>query len=229
MDAVILISNRLAAENESDDIFIERLERLLEQLPKDVKLGFYECPVPYKRVLTPPILKYCISTGRFAFLKDTCSSVAMVIDGNWQLSGVDSAAKFDWDTAAYPQIFSEKAVWGASELLAIPNNKDADKVKAAQTFVKWLSDNSAEWALSGQIPANVKAQQAATKIKGIEAYNSELDYVKFLPAHKKSVKVFSSAAPSPILTAAQNAMLNDKDPAEITKQLESDINKVLAG
>lgn len=156
-------------------------------------------------------------------------SVAMVIDGNWQLSGVDSAAKFDWDTAAYPQIFSEKAVWGASELLAIPNNKDADKVKAAQAFIKWLSDNSAEWALSGQIPANVKAQQAATKIKGIEAYNSELDYVKFLPAHKKSVKVFSSAAPSPILTAAQNAMLNDKDPAEITKQLESDINKVLAG
>lgn len=156
-------------------------------------------------------------------------TVAMVVDGNWQLSGVNSAAKFDWDTAAYPQIFGEKAVWGASELLAIPKNKDADKVKAAQTFVKWLSDNSAEWALSGQIPSNVKAQQAATKIKGIDAFNSELDYVKFLPAHKKSVKVFSSAAPSPILTAAQNAMLNHKDPAEITKQLESDINKVLAG
>lgn len=78
VDAVILISNRLAAENESDDIFIERLERLLEQLPKDVKLGFYECPVPYKRVLTPPILKYCISTGRFAFLKDTCCDMERI-------------------------------------------------------------------------------------------------------------------------------------------------------
>ena len=127
------------------------------------------------------------------------------------------------------QPVSKSADLRAAELLAIPNNKDADKVKAAQAFIKWLSDNSAEWALSGQIPANVKAQQAATKIKGIDAYNSELDYVKFLPAHKKSVKIFSSAAPSPILTAAQNAMLNGKDPAEITKQLESDINKVLAG
>ncbi len=86
-------------------------------------------------------------------------TVAMVVDGNWQLSGVNSAAKFDWDTAAYPQIFGEKAVWGASELLAIPKNKDADKVKAAQTFVKWLSDNSAEWALSGQIPSNVRPLQ----------------------------------------------------------------------
>ena len=78
VDAVILISNRLAAENESDDIFIERLDKLLEQLPKDVKLGFYECPFPYKRLLTPKVLKYCISTGRFAFLKDTCCDMEQI-------------------------------------------------------------------------------------------------------------------------------------------------------
>lgn len=78
VDAVILISNRLAAESESDDIFIERLDNLLKQLPKDVKLGFYECPFPYKRVLTPQILKYCISTGRFAFLKDTCCDIEQI-------------------------------------------------------------------------------------------------------------------------------------------------------
>lgn len=78
VDAVILISNRLAAENESDDIFIERLGNLLEQLPKDVKLGFYECPFPYKRLLTPKVLKYCISTGRFAFLKDTCCDIEQI-------------------------------------------------------------------------------------------------------------------------------------------------------
>lgn len=155
-------------------------------------------------------------------------TVAMVIDGNWQLSGV-SSVKFDWDTAEYPKIFDQKAVWGASELLAIPKNKDAAKQKAAATFIKWLSDNSAQWALSGQIPANLAAQKAATKLKGIDAYNAELDYVKFLPAHPKAVKIFSSAAPSPILTAAQSATLNNKNADEITKQLETDINKVLAG
>lgn len=155
-------------------------------------------------------------------------TVAMVIDGNWQLSGMD-ALPFDWDTAEYPQIFDQKAVWGASELLAIPKNKDTVKQQAAATFVKWMSDNSAKWALSGQIPANLAAQKAATKLKGIDAYTAELDYVKFLPAHPKAVKIFSSAAPSPILTAAQNALLNNKNADEVTKQLESDINKVLAG
>lgn len=78
VDAVILISNRVAAENESDDIFIERLGILLEKLPKDIKLGFYECPFPYKRLLTPKVLKYCISTGRFAFLKDTCCDIEQI-------------------------------------------------------------------------------------------------------------------------------------------------------
>lgn len=155
-------------------------------------------------------------------------TVAMVIDGNWQLSGLKSVS-FDWDTAEYPQIFDQKAVWGASELLAMPKNKDAAKQKAAATFIKWLSDNSAKWAESGQIPANVAAQKAATKLKGIDAYNAELSYVKFLPAHPKAVKIFSSAAPSPILTAAQSAMLNNKNPNDITKQFETDINKVLAG
>lgn len=78
VDALILISNRLAAENESDEIFLERLDRLLRELPADITLGFYECPYPYKRVLTPKILEYCISTGRFAFLKDTCCDIGLI-------------------------------------------------------------------------------------------------------------------------------------------------------
>jgi len=153
--------------------------------------------------------------------------VAMVVDGNWQLSGF-SSVKFDWDTAEYPQIFDQKAVWGASEILTMPKSKDAAKQKAAQTFVKWLSDNSAKWAESGQIPANLAAQKAAKKLKGIDAYTAELSYVKFLPANPKAVKLFSSAAPSPILTAAQSATLNNKNANDIVKQLETDMNKVLA-
>lgn len=155
--------------------------------------------------------------------------VAMVIDGNWQLSGL-AAATFDWATAEYPQIFGEKAVWGASELLVLTSVKNADENKkmAASTFVKWLSANSADWALSGQIPANLAAQSAATKLKGIDAFTAELSYVKFLPAHPKAVKIFSSAAPSPILTAAQNMTLNNKAPNDIITQFETDINAVLA-
>lgn len=156
-------------------------------------------------------------------------NVAMIIDGNWQLSGF-SQVTFDWDTAEYPQIFDQKAVWGASELLAFPGSKnpDANKQLAARTFVQWLAENSAKWAESGQIPANVKSQEASAKLHGIDAYYAELDYVKFLPAHPKAVELFSSKAPSPILTMAQDACLNNKAPADIVTQFEKDLNTVLS-
>lgn len=77
VDAVVLVSNRLAREDENDDIWIKNAEIILKKLP-DVKFGIYECPYPYKRLMTPKILKWCISTGRFYFLKDTCCDLGQI-------------------------------------------------------------------------------------------------------------------------------------------------------
>lgn len=78
VDAVILISNRLAAPDESDDILLERLDRLVNALPKEISMGLYECPYPYKRLLTPKVLRYCADSGRFQFLKDTCCNLEQI-------------------------------------------------------------------------------------------------------------------------------------------------------
>ena len=74
-DAVILLTIRLAKENESDEVWLENLKKLLEMIPKDVPLGFYECPYPYKRIISPELLKWCADTGRFYFIKDTSCDI----------------------------------------------------------------------------------------------------------------------------------------------------------
>lgn len=74
-DAVILLTNRLAKEEESDEVWLENLKRLLEMIPKDVPLGFYECPYPYKRIISPKLLKWCADTERFYFIKDTSCDI----------------------------------------------------------------------------------------------------------------------------------------------------------
>ncbi|MBN2927463.1 MAG: dihydrodipicolinate synthase family protein, partial [Eubacterium sp.] len=74
-DAVILLSNRLATANESDEILIERLKQIMNELPENIPLGFYECPYPYKRVLSTKIVEFCVESGRFYFLKDTCCNI----------------------------------------------------------------------------------------------------------------------------------------------------------
>jgi 4-hydroxy-tetrahydrodipicolinate synthase len=71
IDALVLITNRFSNEGEADDVWKRNLDKLLKELPQEMPLGFYECPFPYKKIITPDALKWCAETGRFLFLKDT--------------------------------------------------------------------------------------------------------------------------------------------------------------
>lgn len=86
-DAIIFITNRLDPNNEGDDVFIANCEKLISMLPGEAKFGLYECPHPYKRLLTPKILDWCISTGRFKYIKDTCCDLATITQRAKQLKG----------------------------------------------------------------------------------------------------------------------------------------------
>ena len=86
-DCLILITNRLDINQEGDDVFIANAEKLLQMLPDDVKLGLYECPHPYKRLVTPKILDWCLSTGKFHYMKDTCCDAAVMKERCEQLKG----------------------------------------------------------------------------------------------------------------------------------------------
>ena len=47
------------------------MQKLLD-LTGSVRLGLYECPKPYHRLLSAEALAWAASTGRFYFHKDTC-------------------------------------------------------------------------------------------------------------------------------------------------------------
>lgn len=78
VDAVILLTNRLAREDESDQALMDRVDALLERIDPNIHLGLYECPMPYKRILSIPVIEHCAKTGRFYFLKDTCCDAAQI-------------------------------------------------------------------------------------------------------------------------------------------------------
>lgn len=79
-DALILISNRMDIENTTDEKWIADTERLIATLPEDMPLGLYECPKPYKRLLTEKMIKWCAGTGRFYFIKDTCCDKSVIAE-----------------------------------------------------------------------------------------------------------------------------------------------------
>ncbi|HBL41410.1 MAG TPA: dihydrodipicolinate synthase family protein [Ruminococcaceae bacterium] len=76
-EGYVFISNRLAKQGESDDVFLKNADMFMEALP-DTSFGIYECPYPYKRLMMPETLGKLAQTGRFSFLKDTCCSLKMI-------------------------------------------------------------------------------------------------------------------------------------------------------
>lgn len=155
--------------------------------------------------------------------------VAMFVDGPWQTPKLE-ASSIKWSSAPYPKVFDKQAAWGAAEILTFPVNEkgDPNKKAAAIEFAKWIDKNSSGWAKSGQLPSNNIGMEAAKKMAGREAFVSSLGNAVLLPAHPKAAQLFSSTAPSPILTAAQDAVLNNKNPLDIAKQLKKDMDPILA-
>ena len=78
VDAVILISNRMDIPNTSDDAWIRDTEYLMKHIPEEIPLGVYECPRPYKRLMSDKMLRFCAESGRFHFMKDTCCDADVI-------------------------------------------------------------------------------------------------------------------------------------------------------
>ena len=57
---------------------MSNMERLISRLDPAMNLGAYECPLPYKRLMSPEMAGFVAETGRFYFLKDTCCDAATI-------------------------------------------------------------------------------------------------------------------------------------------------------
>lgn len=72
-DAVVIPVCQLAKVSESDEVLCNNFQKILDKTG-DIKLGLYECPAPYHRLVSPETLAKLAKIGgeRFPFLKDTC-------------------------------------------------------------------------------------------------------------------------------------------------------------
>jgi 4-hydroxy-tetrahydrodipicolinate synthase len=75
--AVVLTVNQLAAAEESDADWQTHAAAMFDACA-DIPLGFYECPAPYHRKLSPALLGWAARSGRVLFLKDTCCVLSVI-------------------------------------------------------------------------------------------------------------------------------------------------------
>lgn len=146
-NAVVAITSILASENQIDDVLLSSIEELLS-LTGNIPFGFYECPVPYKRLLTPQSLQRIVQTGRIVYYKDTSLDIEAVKEKVMLTSGFSSFELYD----AYMvnAVASLKA--GCAGLSCIQGN-------FVPELISWIGENYADSLKEDQV---IKAQTFLT-------------------------------------------------------------------
>jgi 4-hydroxy-tetrahydrodipicolinate synthase len=70
INAVILITGHYANVDDGDDVLLRNFDKMM-RLTDNIPLGLYECPAPYKRILTTEVFKTLLASNRFVYHKDT--------------------------------------------------------------------------------------------------------------------------------------------------------------
>ena len=139
VQAVIGITGLLANEDESDEVFNGRVEELM-QLTGNIPLGFYECPVPYKRLISPGQLEKFVSTGRVTYHKDTCLDIEQI---KAKLKATEGNAGFGlYDAYMAHAVESLKA--GSAGLSCIQGNYFPE-------LIVWLCNNYNNASLAAEV------------------------------------------------------------------------------
>ena len=83
-------------------------------------------------------------------------NVGMTFHGPWWISDLQKLPSTGF--APLPTIGDQPATWGGSHQLSLTTD-DPTTQAAAALWIKWLSDNSTEWAKAGQVPARTSARE----------------------------------------------------------------------
>lgn len=139
IEAVIGITGLLAAETDGDDVFEGNVHELL-RLTDNVPMGFYECPVPYKRVISPKQLGALVATGRVTYHKDTCLDINQIKE---KLALTSGNANFGlYDAYMVHAVDSLKA--GSAGLSCIQGNYFPE-------LIVWLCNNYNNASLGSEV------------------------------------------------------------------------------
>ncbi|MBZ5856018.1 dihydrodipicolinate synthase family protein [Flavihumibacter profundi] len=192
VNAVILITSHFAKKEESDDVLIANLDKFLS-ITDNIPLGTYECPSPYKRIITPYVFKYMLGTNRFIYHKDTTIDLDKVKE---KIAMIGNNRLEFYDACVANTMYSLQA--GAKGMSAICGNFYPE-------ILVWMCNNST----NPDRQEDVKWMQAQlTKTEDIVGQNYPLSAKYFLHKRGLPIEVTSRVNPNP-LTAAQKLALDD--------------------
>ncbi|MEJ1239840.1 dihydrodipicolinate synthase family protein [Chryseolinea sp. T2] len=192
VDGVILITSHFASREESDDVMMTNIDKFLA-LTEGIPLGTYECPSPYKRILTPATFKHLIDSKRFIYHKDTTLDQAKI---KVKLDLCRGTGLQFYDAHAPNGVFSLQN--GAKGLSCIAGNLYPE-------IFSWLCENVNNPARSADVSW---IQEEITRLDDVIGNGYSLNARYVLNKRGLNLQVVNRASKSP-LTAEQIKISDD--------------------
>jgi multiple sugar transport system substrate-binding protein len=158
--------------------------------------------------------------------------VAIIFDGPWQIPGLDEMKDLHYGVAPFPRIFEKRAVWANSHGLCLPAMKSADPKRraAALKLLRFISENSLDWAKGGQIPVrkSVVASPEFKKLIRLKPFLDSAPDAVYLPKFEKGSEIFASNAGTPMMAAMQAVLLDKMTPKQALDEAAKQVDEILA-
>ncbi|MDC1076582.1 dihydrodipicolinate synthase family protein [Litorivicinus sp.] len=78
IDCLVFVTNRLDPDHLGSEQLFKNVETLTKELPANMRFGLYECPVPFRRLLSDEEIIYFAEDPRFVVLKDVSCDLETV-------------------------------------------------------------------------------------------------------------------------------------------------------
>ncbi len=149
-------------------------------------------------------------------------------NGIWSINTLDQIGGLEWDVRRLPRIGGVDAAWAGSHNFVMTKQRGTtdDQLEAARTFINWVSQQSAAWAVGGQVPARISARDSAefAALAPQSAIAEQADDLRFLPA----IPGIGDAIEE-LYTALNEAVLLRESPRTALEAAAARADQVLAG
>lgn len=155
--------------------------------------------------------------------------VSMIVNGPWMINSAIKQEGLNFKVIKFPQIYDKHATWGQSHVLVLPNTRNTRNQEAAMKFVKFLSDNSVQWAVGGQTPAKIEVINSP-EIQALVEWRAFVDSMPttvmnpFIP---QQTKLFTHDPSSPFVYAWESVVQGTATVEEALSRAEERVNQIL--
>lgn len=150
--------------------------------------------------------------------------VAFAFEGIYMLADLQRQADLEFGGAPVPQLGSRRATWAGSHNLCLRADLDGPRLEAAWRFIRFLSDNSLDWAEGGQVPVR-KSLRNTERFRAMTVQHQfarQIPFVEYMPRVTFVFEFYSEFD-----LAVERALRGRTSPEEALRTAAANVNRII--